>query len=83
MARALPLPPPGFDELSADEQIEYVQALWDRIEAPPEEEPIPDRHLDIARERLARYRAHPEEALPWEEVRDELLRSLRERKPDL
>jgi hypothetical protein len=66
MFRALPLPPPGFDDLSADEQIEYVQALWDT-----------NCHLEIARERLARYRAHPEEALPWEEVRGELLRTLR------
>ncbi|HEX5716691.1 MAG TPA: addiction module protein [Thermoanaerobaculia bacterium] len=60
MARALPLPPPGFDELSADEKIVYVQALWDRIEAPRENEPVPDWHLEIVRERLAEYEADPD-----------------------
>lgn len=60
MARPLPLPPPGFDELSADEKIVYVQALWDRIEAPRKDEPIPDWHLEIVRERLAEYEADPD-----------------------
>jgi hypothetical protein len=26
-------PPPGFDELSVEEQIDYVQSLWNRIAA--------------------------------------------------
>jgi putative addiction module component (TIGR02574 family) len=82
MARTLPLPPPGFDDLSEDEKLVYVQALWNRIEASREDEPIPDWHLEIVRERLAEHRAHPEAVLPWEEVRDELLRELRERKTD-
>lgn len=60
MARTLPLPPPGFDELSADEKIVYVQALWDRIETPLQDEPIPDWHLQIVRERLAEYEADPD-----------------------
>jgi len=54
----------------------------DKIEVPPESDSVPDWHLEIVRERLARHRAHPEEALPWEEVRDELLRSLRESKAE-
>ncbi|MDX6447193.1 MAG: hypothetical protein QOH71_4267 [Blastocatellia bacterium] len=29
ISQALPLPPPGFDSLSVDEQIDYVQSLWD------------------------------------------------------
>lgn len=81
MARSLPIPPPGFNDLSADEKIEYVQALWDSIEGPSESEPVPDWHLEVVRERVARHRAHPEEALPWEEVRDELIRTLRESNP--
>ena len=28
MSQALPIPPPGFDELSVEEQINYVEALW-------------------------------------------------------
>lgn len=56
-------------------------ARRDTIEAPLEDEPVPDWHLEIVRERLAQHRAHPEAVLPWEEVRDELLRELREHKP--
>jgi hypothetical protein len=32
MPQALPVPPPGFDPLSIDDPIDYVQSLWDRIE---------------------------------------------------
>ena len=35
MAKPLPLPPPGFDELSVDEKIDYLQSLWGRIAATP------------------------------------------------
>ena len=36
MANPVPLPPPGFDDLSVDEKIDYLQSLWDRIAATPE-----------------------------------------------
>ena len=29
-----PLPPPGFDDLSTDEKIDYLALLWDRITTP-------------------------------------------------
>ena len=38
MANPVPLPPPGFDDLSIEEQIECVQSLWDRIAAPASRE---------------------------------------------
>ena len=60
MARALPNPPPGFDELSIDEKLDYVESLWDRILARPEDIPVPDWHLQIVRERLAEYEADPD-----------------------
>jgi len=44
MPQALPLPPPGFDALTVDEQIDYLQSLWDRIAAKPEQVPVPDWH---------------------------------------
>jgi hypothetical protein len=37
MANPVPLPPPGFDDLTVDEQISHVQSLWDRI--PPHQGP--------------------------------------------
>ena len=39
---ALPIPPPGFDDLNVDDQIEYVQALWDRIVAKEDVVPVLD-----------------------------------------
>ena len=50
---ALAAPPPGFDELSADEKVDYVQALWDRIADHPETVPVPRWHHEVLAERLA------------------------------
>ena len=40
MTNPVPLPPPGFDDLSIDEQIEYVQSFWDLIAATPKQVPV-------------------------------------------
>jgi putative addiction module component (TIGR02574 family) len=77
MGNTLPLPPPGFDELDIDAQIEYVQALWDRIAAKEDLVPVPDWHRAILDERLADLEANPEASRPWEEVRAELLKKTR------
>ena len=53
MASNLPLPPPGFDDLSPDDQIAYVQSLWDRIAAQPDQVPVPDWHRQVIRQRMA------------------------------
>lgn len=60
-----------------EEKIVYVNDLWDRITVAPEEVPLPDWHRQILDERLARDDAHPEEGLPWEEVKQEILRDLK------
>ena len=72
MAKTMPIPPPGFDELSAEDKIDYVQSLWDRIAASPEELPVPEWHKQIISERLAAYRANPSEGRTWEQVRTDL-----------
>ncbi|PYQ63036.1 MAG: hypothetical protein DMF53_11400 [Acidobacteria bacterium] len=80
MPRALPLPPPGFDDLSVEEKLDYVQSLWDRITTRPEEVPVPDWHQRVIEERLAAHRADPGVARPWEEVRDEITEKLKQRR---
>ena len=72
MSRALAVPPPGFTDLPVEEQIDYVQALWDVIAAHPGEVPVPGWHREILDERLAEYEAHPDEGVSWEEFRAEL-----------
>src|SRR5687768_1986436 len=47
MARSLSNLPPGFDDLSIDEKLDYVHSLWDRIFAHPEDIPVPDWHLEL------------------------------------
>ena len=54
MSKMVPTPPPGFDDLSVDEQIDFVQSLWDRIAATSWQVPVPEWHRQIIRERLAR-----------------------------
>lgn len=76
MAEMLPIPPPGFDELPVEEKVHYVEALWDRIAAAPEEVSVPDWHRQLLSERLAEYQSDAKAGRPWREVRDELLSEL-------
>jgi len=72
MMNGLPLPPAGFDDLPVEDQVEYVQSLWDRIAARPDQVPVPEWHRHVLDQRLAAHEANPEVARPWEEVRDEI-----------
>jgi putative addiction module component (TIGR02574 family) len=76
MAQPTP-PPPGFDELSSDEKLEYIQALWDDFSEHPEEVPIPDWHRQVVAERLAAHRRGEITSRPWSDIREELLARLR------
>jgi putative addiction module component (TIGR02574 family) len=64
--------PPGFSELSKEEQIRYVQALWDRIAEHPDDVPVLESQLALAEEGLAEYRRDPTQARPAFEVLDEI-----------
>ncbi len=72
MTNRLPVPPHGFDDLPVEDQVDYVQSLWDRIAAKPDEVPVPEWHRHVLDKRLAAQQANPEVARPWEEVRDEI-----------
>jgi len=79
MTNRLPVPPPGFDDLSVEDQIDYVQSLWDRIAARPDEVPLPEWHRRVLDERVAAQEANPGAARPWDEVREEIQSKLRQR----
>ena len=72
MEHAAVLEPPGFSGLSKDEQIRYVQSLWDRVSAAPDEIPVKESHLDLARDRLESYRRDPSRARPAHEILERL-----------
>ena len=72
MTEPLRNPPPGFDDLNVEDQIDYLQSLWDRVTATADELPVPDWHRKIIDKRLAEIRSDPDSALPWETARDEI-----------
>jgi putative addiction module component (TIGR02574 family) len=76
MPKPVPLPPPGFDALSVDEKIDYLQSLWDRIAAAPEAIPVPDWQREIIDERLKDLEADPDAGDSWEAVQERLLKKL-------
>jgi putative addiction module component (TIGR02574 family) len=76
MENAIPLPPPGFDGLSSEEKIEYVQALWDHISSDVDEVPLTEWQKQLLDERLADLGKNPESGVPWSEVRTRALRKL-------
>lgn len=78
MATPLQNPPPGFDELPLDEQIEYIQALWDRIAGQVNQVPLYEWQRKLLEERLEAHRRAPDESRPWEEVLDRLEGRLRQ-----
>lgn len=54
--------PAGFSRLPKDQQILYIQSLWDRISADSSEIPALAGQLDLAEERLETYRRDPDGA---------------------
>ncbi|MGH8247118.1 MAG: addiction module protein [Gammaproteobacteria bacterium] len=78
MAHKVPNPPPGFDDLSVEEKVDYVQSLWDLIAAKPDTVPVPDWHREVINERL--NEAKPGSGKSWDQVRNDLRAKLRQRK---
>ncbi len=76
MTSEVPFPPPGFDELSIDEQIEYIGQLWNRIPSLPDDAPVPDWHVEIIEKRLADYEKNGVEGTPLEDFEKELFELL-------
>ncbi len=55
MSQTLPVPPPGFDGLSVEEQINDVEALCDYVISRANHVEIPEWHREIISERMNRY----------------------------
>jgi putative addiction module component (TIGR02574 family) len=64
--------PTGFNELSKADQIRYLQDLWDRIAETPSEIPVPESHIELAKQRLADYHRDPSRAQPGYDIIDRL-----------
>ena len=70
---------PAFDyrHLSIDERVQLVEDIWDSIaeDANVRAEALPLNAAQIAEleRRIADADAHPDDGIPWEKVRAELL----------
>lgn len=73
MARALNIPiPTEFDACSYDEQADYIEALLERMEARQGQEFDSDL-IELAKRRLALYKADPSRTESADEVKARLL----------
>jgi len=72
------MPPPGFDDLPVEQQIDYVQSLWDRIAAAADQVPLQGWQEKVLEERMAARGTSPDDAAPWDVVMDRLERRLRQ-----
>ena len=71
------MPPPGFDDLSKEQQLEYVDALWDRVFGSADHVPTPDWHLEELDRRLAN--PQPTQTATVEDFMDHVRALLHER----
>ena len=79
MGDSVPIPPPGFERLSIEEKIEYVQSLWDRIAADVDSVPLAEWQKQLLDERLKDHDDNPGSGIPWSQVRAGVLRKLGKR----
>ena len=73
MSSKVPLPPPEFDDLLPDDENEDDQEY---VVVGPDKVRIPKWHLELLREREARYERDGMEEITWEQLEKELLEEL-------
>lgn len=63
-------------KLSVDEQIELVEALWDKIVERNAVPPLTEAQKAELDRRIADHAANPDDVVSWEEVKAEALRRI-------
>jgi putative addiction module component (TIGR02574 family) len=68
----------NYRDLPIDERLQLVEDIWDSIAAEanarPDRLPLSDARRTELLRRRADLAANPDDAIPWETVRDELTR---------
>ena len=59
----------GIDQMSIDERLALVQAIWDSIATAPERPPLSDAIRAELDRRLADHLANPDDVVPWDEAK--------------
>lgn len=71
---------PDVQALSLEDKARLAEEIWDEIAQSRDPYPVPDAHLRIVEERMAHYAANPDAVKPWEDVKADLMRRIRETK---
>lgn len=61
-----------IQQLSQSERILLAEQLWDSVAKDNGELEVTEAHKEILKQRLASYRASPDEGRSWEEIKDEM-----------
>jgi putative addiction module component (TIGR02574 family) len=64
----------GIDRLPVDEQLALVREIWDGILATGARPPLSESQLQELRRRVAEDDADPDNLIPWEQVKAEVLK---------
>ncbi len=76
MSHALPSKPFVFEELSQEEQIQYVEThLAEIVAGLRADKTISSWDAEMLADRLSRYRWQVENAIPWDDLREEFLKA--------
>ncbi|MBS0260966.1 MAG: addiction module protein [Planctomycetes bacterium] len=63
----------GIDRMSLDERIALATAIWDSIASEPHPPLVTEAQRQELGRRLADHAANPEDVVPWERVKAEIL----------
>ena len=62
-----------IDQLTADERFELIERLWDSLRKRPAAFPMSAEESQLVEARRSDHRRDPSTAIPWEEVRADLV----------
>ena len=62
--------------LPPEDRLELTNRLWDELSRSPDVAPLTDKQRKLLDERSEAHRRDPSAALPWKQVRDEVLGDL-------
>ena len=77
MGLPIKLPPPGFDELDADQKLAYVDRLYEMVAGRGDDGQVLDWQKGILDERLAAHSRDPGDSVEWQESIDRVRSELR------
>ena len=63
----------GIDRLNVEDRIALANAIWESIEAEPDSSFLTDAKREELDRRLAEHAANPDDVVPWEVVKANLL----------